>query len=546
MKKQLSSILALSITASALSAFPANAALPPLVSNDFESSAEGFTARGSASVRLTSDAALSGSQSAAVTGRTAAWNGIAYTISSDRCSAGDKILFRASVMQKTESTPVKFKFTMEYGGGFGGSTYDTFAEAEVSANKWTEISETYQLKEGTNPVFYIETDSSSCDFYVDDILIASTEGDLPPLPSILKGDVNNDKKVDVSDVEALRDFLIAKHDDIQEQNADLDQNKRINAADLTLLKRMLLDPNYQVTTTTTTTAPDPGQHTAPKEYMTKVKAQMTQNVPGSVTQGDRGKQEKIRYYSKVASHEKNAIVWLPPGYDASKQYPVMYMNHGIFGDETSMLNGFSVPEMASNLIQSGDAVPFIIVFTQMYSGTDGERPGFGINMQTMDNYDKFLDDMTDSLMPYIQEHYPVKTGRDNTAIAGFSMGGRETLYLTICRPDLFGYAAASSPAPGIVPASDLYLSNHLGSYIPGTQNRMKPSDFKIADDKLPYLLMIAGGTNDGTVGTFPKEYHELFAQNGTEHIWTEVPGGGHDGSVGTPLFYNFFRAVFKA
>jgi glucuronoarabinoxylan endo-1,4-beta-xylanase len=57
---------------------------------------------------------------------------------------------------------------------------------------------------------------------------------------------------------------------------------------------------------------------------------------------------------------------------------------------------------------------------------------------------------------------------------------------------------------------------------------------------------LAGGTNDGTVGTFPKEYHELFAQNGTEHIWTEVPGGGHDGSVGTPLFYNFFRAVFKA
>ena len=57
--------------------------------------------------------------------------------------------------------------------------------------------------------------------------------------------------------------------------------------------------------------------------------------------------------------------------------------------------------------------------------------------------------------------------------------------------------------------------------------------------------MIGGGTNDGTVGTFPKQYHEMFASNGTDHIWMEVQGGGHDGSVGIPLFYNFYKGIFK-
>ena len=59
-------------------------------------------------------------------------------------------------------------------------------------------------------------------------------------------------------------------------------------------------------------------------------------------------------------------------------------------------------------------------------------------------------------------------------------------------------------------------------------------------------LMIAGGTADTMVGDFPEQYHKLFERNQTDHIWISVPGGGHDGGVGAPLFYNFIRALFKA
>ena len=282
-----------------------------------------------------------------------------------------------------------------------------------------------------------------------------------------------------------------------------------------------------------------------KDYMTQMKGDLQTNVPGNVKQGDAGKTDKITYFSKKANRNKPANVWTPPGYDSSKKYPVIFMHHGVMGGENDMLSGWGVREMASNLIQSGDAVPFIIVFSQMYTDPNSGSAA-GISMDVMDRYDDYVYDWSESLYPYICEHYSVATGRGNTAVAGFSMGGRESLYLGLMLPDKIGYVCASSPAPGIVPASDMFISNHLGSKKLNSNDRMKESDFKFSDSDLPYILLIGGGTSDQVVGTFPKQYHELFDKNGTMNLWMEFPGAGHDASVGTPLFYNFYRYVFKA
>jgi hypothetical protein len=75
----------------------------------------------------------------------------------------------------------------------------------------------------------------------------------------------------------------------------------------------------------------------------------------------------------------------------------------------------------------------------------------------------------------------------------------------------------------------MFISNHLGSKKLNSNDRMKESDFKFSDSDLPYILMIGGGTADQVVGTFPKQYHELFDKNGMEcqsvkHTFTA--GGG--------------------
>ena len=138
-------------------------------------------------------------------------------------------------------------------------------------------------------------------------------------------------------------------------------------------------------------------------------------------------------------------------------------------------------------------------------------------------YDNFINDLTVDLMPYIEKTYSVKTGRDNTAITGFSMGGRESLLIGMNRPDLFGYVGAMCPAPGVT------------------------GDFKWeSDEEAPHLLFITAGSNDTVVYSNPETYHNNFTSNGVPHIWHYVNGGYHgDNSIHAHM-YNFVRSIFKA
>ena len=75
---------------------------------------------------------------------------------------------------------------------------------------------------------------------------------------------------------------------------------------------------------------------------------------------------------------------------------------------------------------------------------------------------------------------------------------------------------------------------------------MSKDDMRIDPPYAPYLLLIAGGTNDGMVGTYPKQYSDLFTEHGTENIYLSVPGGGHDSKTVIPMMYNFIKFLFKA
>ena len=341
------------------------------------------------------------------------------------------------------------------------------------------------------------------------------------------GDLDSSGKTDLSDAQILRDYLLTRRSAVEKDAADLDRNGVLNAADLSLLKARILNPPQD----------EPhGTQTDPAAYMEQVRSSYVTQVPQEILSASGGTLSHINYFSQKANKQKGAHVWLPPGYDSAKQYPVFYVTHGIQGNEYSMLGDFKILQSAAGLIEAGQAEPMIIVFTSMYTNPYKDNCD-GITAEEVPFYDAFLDDLTGSLMPYIESNYSCKTGRENTAIGGFSMGSRESLYIGIMRPDLFGYIAASSPAPGVVPAQDNFMV-HVGS--------ISEDQFRMSEPYLPYLLMIAGGTNDNMVGNFPEQYHNLFTRNNTDHIWISVPGGGHDGSVGIPLFYNFIRALFKA
>lgn len=239
------------------------------------------------------------------------------------------------------------------------------------------------------------------------------------------------------------------------------------------------------------------------------------------------------YYSSTTRSNRGFNILLPANYNPQKQYPVLYVLHGIFGDENSMA-GNGIERIAANLAADGVAKEMIIVLPNMFAATNGAQPGF--SEAGVQGYDNFVNDLTNDLMPYIEKNYSVKTGRENTAIAGFSMGGRETLFIGLTRANKFGYVCACCPAPGATPAVDNFMI-HKG--------QLSEDQFKVADPaNNPYILMIAAGTNDGVVGTFPKKYSEILTRNGQEHVYYEVPGGGHDNTTISSGLNNFIRAIF--
>ena len=244
------------------------------------------------------------------------------------------------------------------------------------------------------------------------------------------------------------------------------------------------------------------------------------------------------YHSETTGLDRGVNILLPADYDETKEYPVLYLLHGIFGDEYSLSNdpGIRLAEIMGNLAADGLAKEMIVVLPNMYASSDpDQKPAF--SSEGVAPYNNFINDLVNDLIPYIEANYSVLPSRENRAIAGFSMGGRETLFIGLSRPDLFAYVGAIAPAPGLTPGKDWAMTH------PG---QLKEEELTFAGkDYEPDVLMICCGTKDGTVGKFPESYHNIFLKNEVAHVWYEVPGADHDAQAISCGLYNFARAIFK-
>ncbi len=245
------------------------------------------------------------------------------------------------------------------------------------------------------------------------------------------------------------------------------------------------------------------------------------------------------YDSKTTGLTRGVNIVLPPNYDEAKKYPVLYLLHGIFGNEYALINDNNnkIVEISGNLIAEGKAKEMIIVLPNIFAASDKDlQPGF--NAESTAAYDNFINDLANDLMPFMEENYSVLTGRENQAVSGFSMGGREALYIGFTRPDLFGYVLGIAPAPGLTPGNDWAMPH------PG---QMQEEELKIKNsEETPYLIMVCSGTKDSVVGAFPKSYHNIMERNEVNHIWYEVPGADHDSYAIRSGLYNFITSIFKA
>jgi enterochelin esterase-like enzyme len=240
--------------------------------------------------------------------------------------------------------------------------------------------------------------------------------------------------------------------------------------------------------------------------------------------------QKVLYYSHFRDREDTPLnILLPADYTEDKVYPVLYVLHGYGGDENTMTEmgdaSLRIRYIVGNAIAEGEAEEMIVVFPDVYASTTQDKCS-GMDAANNAAYDNFINLLVKDFMPYIEKNYSVKTGPENTAITGGSMGGRESLYIGFMRPDLFGYIGAMCPAPGVAPGM------------------MTEQQFRFGDQK-PYLLMITAGSDDTVVYQTPVAYHDLLDKNGVDHVWHYVQGGDHVGKSIRPHMYTFVRYLFK-
>ena len=242
------------------------------------------------------------------------------------------------------------------------------------------------------------------------------------------------------------------------------------------------------------------------------------------------------YYSKTCAMERGYSILLPADYSKEKSYPVLYLLHGIFGDEYSFARdkANNIPEIVGNMAADGLIKETIIVCPNMYATADpDQKPSF--DEASCLPYDNFINELINDLMPHIESAYPVRSGRENTYLAGFSMGGRETIYITLKRPELFGYVCAVSSAPGVVPTADNFMSH------PG---QMQESEMSFAEGAvIPEKFILCCGDHDSVVGKYPESYHEILKANGARHIWYVVPQADHDNNSVKSGLYNLFKQI---
>lgn len=256
----------------------------------------------------------------------------------------------------------------------------------------------------------------------------------------------------------------------------------------------------------------------------------------SVQSGVRyGTVKKEQYYSTTTERKRNVIVILPNGYTEEKKYPVLYLFHGGMGDENDWISG-GVKNMIGNMIASGEAKEMILVLPNCRCREDDSAANAdGFALGHVQSFDNFLNDFKDNLMPYIESNYSVAAGRENTAIAGLSMGGRVALNIGISLPEKVGYTGAFSPAYGIFPYTNMGLTE---------EGLFTEKTFTLPDEyKDNTFIMINNGNQDNMVKDEPKRYHNALDANGVKHIYYTLDGM-HDWKVWRNGFYNYARYLF--
>lgn len=244
------------------------------------------------------------------------------------------------------------------------------------------------------------------------------------------------------------------------------------------------------------------------------------------TNGIAGRTEVFEYDSTITGARRKAVVYLPPHYSSDRKYPVLYLLHGIGGNEWEWSGYVHADAIVDNLIIAGKATPMIVVTPNGRALADDRVPAPDKTFapENAAGFAKFERDLLDCLIPAIQAKYSAGTNREQRAIAGLSMGGGQSLNFGLTHLDTFAWVGGFSSAPNTKPPAELV------SDPAATREQLK-------------LLYLSCGNKDGLISV-SQGVHVYLKEHNVSHIWN-VDDHGHDRETWASNLYHFAQRIFR-
>lgn len=238
----------------------------------------------------------------------------------------------------------------------------------------------------------------------------------------------------------------------------------------------------------------------------------------------RGRLEAFEYDSTVTGTRRRAQVYLPPGHTRERPLPVLYLLHGIAGNDHEWSGYVKADAIVDRLVWLGQAEPMIVVMPNgraLADDTPGPNP---FAADKVAGFARFEAELLEVLIPAVEARYGARTDRLGRALAGLSMGGGQALNVGLAHLDRFAWVGAFSAAP---------IARPVGELLP---------DPGAARSQLR-LLYLSCGRRDGLIGTSQRTHGDLV-RIGVPHLWN-VDDHGHDRQAWASNLYHFAQRIFR-
>lgn len=248
-----------------------------------------------------------------------------------------------------------------------------------------------------------------------------------------------------------------------------------------------------------------------------------------------GRVSELNYYSEITRSWRRCFVYTPPCYDSGdeKRYPVLYLQHGSFEDETGWSQQGKAGLILDNLIADGKAKPMIIVMDNGYAFRAEEEQAVTSPARPAMVFEEV---MIGEIIPLIDKRFRTVAHRESRAIAGLSMGANQTMRIIMNNLDKFAWYGGFSGTANYPSAAEIDAETFLGGVF---------SNGDRINDQIRVLWLGVGTTEPDVFQLSIGAFRKMLQKQGVKHYYYESPDTAHEWLTWRRSLYQYAQLLFQ-